>query len=133
MENPTPPIASPQGAPGVPAVVDSPKNWKTAPVVIRGWAWQIAALSAAFWALVFFGILGADAPIPNKIGGAIFAALIIGANVWLLKAFKTRQKAAWNLQIVLSILGLFGFPLGTLIHGYILSQWFKPQTKAWFS
>ena len=40
--------------------------------------------------------------------------------------------AAWNVQAVVSVLGLLAFPLGTLLHLLILLKWFRPETKSWF-
>ena len=52
--------------------------------------------------------------------------------VWLLIALKRGVRAAYYVQMIVAIIGLIGFPLGTLINGYILYKWFRPETKAWF-
>ncbi|MBV9867085.1 MAG: hypothetical protein JO316_17155 [Abitibacteriaceae bacterium] len=78
---------------------------------------------------------GAAARGAGPVGGivmAFFYGLLLAVDIWLNRALKQGTPAAWTVQIVLSALGLCGFPIGTLIHGYILSQWFSPETKAWF-
>jgi hypothetical protein len=85
--------------------------------------------------LVLVSLMGGDSdassPAERVILAAIYA-LFFGGAIWLNRALKKGAPAAWVVQIIWSALGLLGFPLGTLIHGYILSQWFKPETKAWF-
>lgn len=78
------------------------------------------------------GFSDEDSNTGEKIGGLIVVALIFAMFAWLNRALKNGKPAAWTAQIVVSVFGLLGFPLGTAVHAYILSQWFKPETKAWF-
>ena len=88
--------------------------------------------------LILMGIFGlassprVQASLPYNITLLTFYFLLFAASAWLRFALKKAVPAAWTVQLVLSCLGVLGFPIGTLIHGYILSQWFKPETKAWF-
>jgi len=58
-------------------------------------------LSMAISSLVFYGGFGA----------------LYG---WLIGALRRGVPAAWNVQAVVSVLGLLAFPLGTLLHLLIL-------------
>ena len=51
---------------------------------------------------------------------------------WLLIGLKRGTKAAYYVQLAVSILGLLNFPFGIVVNVYILYQWFRPETKAWF-
>ena len=54
-------------------------------------------------------------------------------SIWLLFGLKRGYPSAWTVQMILSIVGLIMFPLVTIISILILVNWFKPDTKAWFS
>ncbi|HEX8551783.1 MAG TPA: hypothetical protein VF681_09535 [Abditibacteriaceae bacterium] len=107
-------------------------DWQSAPIVIRGWAYTLSILGMIVVALVGIAGLTQNEPIAEKIGGLLFVGLLFGTFFWQRKAIRRGAANAWVVQIILSALGLLAFPLGTLIHGYILSQWFKPEVKAWF-
>lgn len=64
-------------------------------------------------------------------GAALFAGLAIVQAVQM-RYLKRGDPAAWRIQILLSGLGAFGFPLGTLLHLFVLGRWFTPETRAWF-
>ena len=91
---------------------------------------------------------------PNAEGGPnvegivflVFLVTFLAVNSWLNRGLLSGKAAAWVTQLVLSTLA---FALSLLnitsprfnpilpiiiiaIHGFILSQWFKPETKAWF-
>ena len=107
-------------------------NWSTAPIVIRGWSYQLALLS--MFATILFCVVNGfgNDPLGEKIFVSVVMVFVFAFFFWLRKAIRQGAKGAWVSQIVLSGLGLLAFPLGTLVHGYILSQWFKPEVKAWF-
>jgi hypothetical protein len=69
----------------------------------------------------------------GRITGCIMIiVLAIGLPSWLAQEFRKGNPKAWSVQIAFSALGLLNCPLGTLINGYILSQWFRPDVKVWF-
>jgi len=146
----TPPIPTPDG--NFPQA--QPQNttmthddWKTAPSIVRGWAYPLTWLGIVILplAMIGAGILIKTAGTTGILLMAFFLALFI-ADVWLNRSFKKGVPAAWIVQIVLSGISVLSLPINLLsrggnpiggmigfaIHAYILSQWFKPETKAWF-
>lgn len=101
----------------------------------------IAAAFISMIALYAFmtGRQTAGAPASSLLGGltalflaglAIVPAILI---LFLNKKIKEGAPAARAWQIILSCFGLFGFPVGTLLHGGILYFFlFEPKTKAFF-
>lgn len=85
-----------------------------------------------------FGILAELLTLSNSqdrmetVGQLLFYAALGGFFFWHTLQLKRGASHAWSIQMILSCLGLFGFPLGTLIHGLVLSKWFTRETKAWF-
>jgi len=69
-------------------------------------------------------------------GGGLAIMTIYGmclaVAITLYIGLKNRNRVAWVAQSVISWVGVFGFPVGTLIHYSILSRWFKPEVKTWF-
>ncbi len=129
-----PPIASPDGnvAPLPPASTVR-GDWKSAPKIVRGWAYPLTWLGIIILPFILAGsLLSGNASGAARVGVAVLYGILLGGDIWLNRALRTGNRAAWTGQIVLSCFGLLGFPLGTAIHAYILSQWFKPETKAWF-
>jgi hypothetical protein len=57
---------------------------------------------------------------------------IFGVALWHFFQLNNRNSLAWGLQQVFSGLGLFAFPLGTIINVLILTKWYKPEVRAWF-
>lgn len=128
-----PPIPSPDGRNFSSTPLPNRGDWKTAPGIVRGWAYPLTWLVLIVLPLALLGLFFDDRRDPlERTVLLIFFAVMWGVNLWHNRALKSGAAAAWVTQIVLSILGLFGFPLGTFIHAYVLSQWFKPETKAWF-
>lgn len=131
-----PPIPSPDGNLPPVAPVVSNGDWQSAPPIVRGWAYPLTWLAiVVFPILILVSLMGGDKDLSSpgeRIILAAIYALFFGGAIWLNRALKKGAPAAWIVQIIFSALGLLGFPLGTIIHGYILSQWFKPETKAWF-
>ncbi len=58
----------------------------------------------------------------------VFAAFFIVIGVGLLK----RKKFAWYLQIAMSVIGLVGFPIGTILNAAILVLFFQPAVREHF-
>jgi hypothetical protein len=114
-------------------------EWSNSPQIVRS-ARLLTFLAIGVLSLLLLVVwLLGDVREPNagqgvaeKIGMSLFYGMLLVVNIWLNGALKKGTRAAWTVQIILSALGLLGFPLGTLIHGYLLSQWFKPEVKAWF-
>lgn len=118
-----------------------PQEWQNAPRIVRdarlvnGLGVILCLLGVLAMVLTTLGgERGGDAP-NDPVTAFVLLAVYGGIAVllmWLIRSLKRGLAAAWTVQMVLSILGLLGFPLGTIIHGMILSRWFQPETKAWF-
>jgi tetratricopeptide (TPR) repeat protein len=112
-----------------------PRRMADAPQIIK-------SIRSLYWlgiVLMSLGLLGflLGGTQPGKdpaerIAVLLFIACLLGVNIWLLIAVPKGMRTAYYVQAVLSALGLTGFPIGTLLHGYILYHWIKPETKAWF-
>ena len=130
-----PPIPSPDQLPSDFTPTSIQREWKDAPKIVTGWAYPLTWLSIVVLPLIiaaiFLGMMEKESP-AERAGMAIFYAVLWGVAIWHNRALKRGASYAWPVQIILSILGLCGFPVGTFINIYILSQWFKPETKAWF-
>lgn len=112
------------------------RTWKNAPSGVRD-ARTLAWLGAVFSGIIVIimlvlfvkqgaqGILGSSAFL-------LIYVVFFPLYVWLLLGLKRGTKGAYYVQMIVSIIGLIGFPVGTLINGYILYKWFRPETKAWF-
>lgn len=134
-------------------------DWLKAPVVVRAAAYPLTWVGMILFALgTFGGIFGIvdSGNRPNvqyratdfRIGLIITAVCLtlLITHIWLNRCFKKGAFAAWNAQIILSVLIVLGLLLGIMrgnnnplswsfgiaIYICILSQWFKPETKAWF-
>ncbi len=57
-----------------------------------------------------------------------FVLFFVFLGIGLLK----RKKTAWYVQVVLSVLGLFAFPLGTIFNGIILFLFFRQPIRDFF-
>ena len=146
-----PPLPTPDGNvfPPDPTTLLQRGDWKSAPVVVKGWAYPLTWLGIIGFPL---GILEAWVRL-SRSGVAALVLLILcvvlfAAVVWLNRNFKKGTTAAWLVQIAVSSFSILNLPIslfvflhggnpingivGFLINGYILSQWFKPETKAWF-
>src|SRR5437867_11488884 len=113
-----------------PSSVPGPRDWRNAPKVVKGWAYQLT------WLGILLAVLGIvivptseRLSAAEKLFGVLFYVALLALNIWLNRAMKKGTPAAWMAQFILSVLGLLAFPLGTLINGYILSQWFKPESR----
>lgn len=126
-----PPIPFPGALPAAPVQISG--DWQSQPKVLRKEAYQWALL--VMWGSAIIGglcVLGAAETNAERINFALFFGFWFLISLWQRKALRRGGKGAWQLQVVLSVLGLLWFPIGTIIHGYILSQWSKPEVKAWF-
>jgi hypothetical protein len=116
---------------------DAGRTWSNAPSGVRSaraLAW-LGALFSGILLIVAVVMLISGALHGIGIAGiAMFAiySLFFPLYVWLLIGLKRGTAAAYWVQLVIAVIGLIGFPIGTLINGYILYLWFKPETKAWF-
>jgi uncharacterized membrane protein len=135
-----PPIPSPLdvAVPNTNVSFQGPRVWKEAPQIVKS-ASLLAFLGIVGIPLVLllmFFVLSENQKSAEDTAGKIVLAIVLFifwfVAIWLRSAFRKGTRAAWTVQIVLSILGLTSFPLGTLIHAYLLFHWFKPETKAWF-
>jgi hypothetical protein len=132
--DPPPPIPTPDGhVQPAPAAAPTRVDWQNAPPVVKGWAYTLSWLSiigcAIFLLVTWFG---EDVEVVEKIVMSVLYGGFFALSIWLNRGLRHGKRAAWTVQLVLSCLGLLGFPLGTMINGYILSHWSKPETKAWF-
>lgn len=118
------------------------RDWGAAPAGARD-ARVFAIIGAVFYGLVglLFLVVGLFAESRSaaeaeenlaRIFGGLFYIPLVAVNLWLVKAIKRGSPAAWVTQIVLSSVGVLGFPFGTIIHYQILRKWFTPENKAWF-
>jgi hypothetical protein len=128
-----PPIPDPFQVPTPPTLAE--RDWKNAPPVIKNWAYPLTWLGIIALPLVMlFPFI--DTHESHDRGELIAMTTAYGValaiTVWLNRGLKKGTPAAWTVQFISSILGLCGFPLGTIINGYILSKWSKPEVKAWF-
>jgi hypothetical protein len=126
------PIPSPDGrmAPQNVLPVDR-SDWKSAPRIVRDCGGILPILGILF-GVIMMGVGFFEGDVGMRIFCVVFGAFLIALNFWLRGAMRKGLPIAWTVQIILSALGVFSFPLGTIIHGYILFHWFKPETKAWF-
>jgi hypothetical protein len=108
------------------------RTWQNAPQSVR------SVRSLVILAVVLYGVFFLLGLATLHDGGAfavgmvVFFGLLIAFQLWMLKGLRQGIKFCYYFQMVISILGLSGFPLGTLLHGYVLYLWFQPETKAWF-
>lgn len=77
------------------------------------------------------GVSESDTPLLDASIGLVFFIPFLVYPILTTRGLKRRNPKAWKGQVFFSVVGLLGFSLGTAIFGYILSQWFKPETKAW--
>ena len=140
-----PPIPPPDGSRPTPgpgsyqpyrASVDR-SSFKNAPAAVRSARFLTVLGTAGALFLIFFGFMVSGDRNANGLGMGMIAlaTLGLGLNVWLHFALTKGTKAAWTAQIVVSILTIISLPRIVLLliaHAYLLSQWFKDETKAWF-
>ena len=128
-----PPVPSPDGQQHYSAPLPTRGDWKSAPLAVRGWAYPLTWLVMIFSPCVMLvGVFDNSKSGAEKIGVVVISSVAWAIQFWHNRNLKSGARAAWPTQIVLSCLGLFFFPLGTAIHIYLLSQWAKPEIKAWF-
>lgn len=64
--------------------------------------------------------------------GFVFCATTAAGSVWVGVALLKGRKWAWYCQVTLSVLGLLGFPLGTLLNGAMLLFFFQKNVRDFF-
>lgn len=150
MQDPTfrPPLPTPDGQIAPPLTPTyAPGDWQSAPTVVKGWVYPLTWLSIVFLPFVLIGLFRALSIMGNMVVPLIILnGAFLVTQIWLNRNVKKRTPAAWVVQIVFSGIviasqawgmgqnganGIAGI-IGILIHVYILSQWFKPEVKAWF-
>lgn len=115
--------------------MDTGRTWSNAPSGVRD------ARALAWLGMIFSGLLlpvaiwllasARDLVLPSFL--TVFVpALYFPIYIWLLSGLKRGVKAAYYVQLVIAIIGLLSLPIGTLVNGYILFKWFRPETRAWF-
>ena len=128
------PIARPDGsvAPLAPLPPIDRSDWKSAPQIVR----SVRFLNLFITIMAGLGVLLGTALLGDSqsegIQFMVISGLVCAFFGWLAWAQRRGLKAGWIVQIVVSILGLPGFPVGTLLSAYILLNWFSPETKHWF-
>jgi hypothetical protein len=128
-----PPIPTPDGrvAPQPVPVYDR-TNFKTAPQIVKTCGGSIAIFN------ILLGLVLTPMGLIPDLDPMIRVALFGGGlawltlNIWHIIGLRKGNPTAWIVQIILSVLGIFYFPFGIIIHTYILIYWFKPEIKAWF-
>ncbi len=151
MQDPTsrPPLPTPDGQilPPAPPVYE-PGDWQGAPTIVKGWAYPLTWLGIVLQPFFLIGLFAARSIMGNVVVPLmLFNGALLVTQIYLNRTLKKRVPAAWIVQIALSVVviafqawsiatggarGATGI-IGILIHVYILSQWFKPDVKAWFS
>jgi hypothetical protein len=116
---------------------DTGRTWSNAPSGVRSaraLAW-LATIITGFMLIFAVCMLVSGELLKMGIAGVLVFGLysvFFPFYVWLLVGLKRGTPAAYWVQLVIAVIGLVGFPIGTLIYAYILYLWFKPETKAWF-
>jgi len=137
-----PPIPAPKAFISTTSVAAARPDWSHAPSVVRNWAYPLASLVKIIFLLIvlirlFYSVMLAPTALRHPVFALSVAILCFFIYITVLfdrlqTMFKKGDPTAWNAQIVLCVLGVLVFPIGTLAYGYILSQWFSPETKEWF-
>jgi len=109
-----------------------PRTWENAPKVVKSWAYPLSWLGIIGLPIILLVNLAKAEDVIAKVILIVVFGLFFILQIWLNRALRAGKQAAWTVQMVMSILGLIGFPIGTLINGVILASWFKPETKEWF-
>lgn len=110
------------------------RHWNSAPDVIRLWAYYFSCFVAFVVTvgvlLLVCGVI--DISDELKHVAIPFYAGISLFHAWHIFSLRRGAAVAWWVQVFISAWAVWGFPLFTIIHCIIFSQWFKPETKAWF-
>ncbi|MDF2441758.1 MAG: hypothetical protein JWN98_2742 [Abditibacteriota bacterium] len=92
--------------------------------VVRNQAYPLTWLGIIFWPFVAIVGLFDDSNDTNAMA-TVLAIVFVGLlalNIWLNRALKRGNRAAWPINIVVCCLGLLGFPQGTQIQGYLVAM-----------
>ena len=104
------------------------KGYEKAGRLIRFFAWFGFALAVLAAVAVAFSIMATGKDGPELVVG-MFIFLLVCALSWfqliLGQAVKDHKAWARTVGIILGVLQMFGFPLGTLIGGYIVYHLWK--------
>ncbi len=115
---------------------NSGRTWTNAPSGVRS-ARALAWLGAFFTCIICITtcvllLSGGLKGNPFSMIQLVVYSMFFPIYIWLLFGLKSGVKSAYYVQMAISIIGLIGFPIGTLISAYILYLWSRPETKAWF-
>lgn len=129
-----PPIPKPDGSISKNDLIQTSGDWQCAPKLVRIWAYYLAVISIALLAAMLIGaaLTTNDLKFYDRSIVLGFFVLPLSINIWLAISLRNGGKTAWVLQVIVSFTGLITFPIGTILHAYILSRWFRPETKSWF-
>ena len=114
-----------------------PSKIKTNATIFKvlGWIGLICGVLGGIIFLIVGIAAGDEGVIAGVIGGIVF--IIIGVVTGLLYIFTAKgiaNKKGWAkiLGIILAIMALPGFPIGTALGIWILVNFFSDEGKAWF-
>lgn len=117
------------------ALPSGPQTIRDAPQIVRSirWLYGLAIFVGLCLLLMAVGVASSGRPFAVPVGSIfLFALCELALSSWLMWAVPQGNPAAYYVQMGLSALGLFGVPIGTILHGWILYAWTRPETKAWF-
>jgi len=124
---------------------DMPGNIQTARLVFRVLGWLSIATAVVLSTIFVFGsmILGLSgkeqavvgSAILGELGKAIFALSLLLAVLYLLTARGIARRKVWGklAGIVLAILMLPAFPIGTVLGIFVLTGLLGQEAKSWFA
>jgi hypothetical protein len=117
---------------------NSDSTWGNAPTGVRNvralaWLGLVGSFGCSAW-LVLRMLESLDLDVIAQIGMVMLALLLPLIYFWLDYGLRRRLKAAYYVQMVVAVIGLFLFlaPVGLFMNAYILCQWFRSDTKDWF-
>lgn len=117
-------------------MADKLKGYEKAGRVVRLFGWIGVVATVAIVAAVAIPAFAAGKPLQGLavgIGVALVAGGISFFQLFLGKSIKEHKPWARTVGIIVSVLQLFGFPIGTLVGGYVLwcllKGWDEPVVK----
>lgn len=95
----------------------------------RAISWLYGAISGGLAAVIVFVLLKGDRHALEMAPGAIFFALLFAAHHFTAQSCKQGKPGGRIASIVIACIMLIGFPIGTLIGTYLLSNTWRPWPK----
>ena len=71
-----------------PPLTPAPRNWLSAPPVVKGWAYQLSWLAIAIAILGIVAVPFAGETPAEKVGGVIFYVVLLAFFIWLNRGLK---------------------------------------------